>query len=343
MSAFKTRLRPWIRKPIYLFSDQFFYGHRECLLSSLDVEEDSIIIGQLQHGWTTSEFFSEIEPVFKKNGTPYPTFVWSNRMRAEIASAKFRKGPIYAVGSPWYHLVNRFQLRSLRQESHKEARKLVYFPSHSFPGWLNIDTIRHVKEVSGLAGDLETQVCLYWLDFLDMRIRVQLESQGFQVVCLGFKGSNGSEYPWVNNGNRIMYLPNLFKLLSQAEIVVVDEIGSAFFYAASLGIPVVLTQLETRWKNETLKPNLQEKLNSEKVLRNLGYAGVLKKNQTLDSSIQEIARNELGWNAQDETCFVEAIKDGLVAESSLELKGSTLLGEFRRQVRSISDHMGGYH
>lgn len=142
--------------------------------------------------------------------------------------------------------------------------KILYFPSHSFhasEAKIELEVLDHLKNF----GDVT--VSLYWLDFLDPRIRFEIEARNCRVVCMGYRGSNMNEVPWANDGGRVNFMNELFNQISYHDAVVVDDISTVFFYAVLLGKNVGYTRKKSTWNscrvNAGLSSEVEEHDNEE--------------------------------------------------------------------------------
>jgi hypothetical protein len=337
----KSILRPFIQSPMLSLSDQFYYGHRESLLASIDLPENSFLLGRLQHGWSTVEFFSELQPVYNRKGNRYPDFVWSNRLQKELLNKTPSHKEIYSIGSPWAHFIRGNNFQDIYLREYQNPQTIIYFPSHSFQGWGTSNIENKLDIVSRYQKNMRIVVCLYWLDFVTPSVRNFYISRGFEVTCLGFRGFSGYEFPWLNSGERIFFLPNLLKLLAIAGLVFADEVSSPFFYAASLGIPVALTSLESRFLNLTNINSVQDYVNSEDILRRIGFEGEISPGTPFDPMIKNIARTELGWDAIHQDFFFNSVTQGAFVESDRRLESNNYFSEFRKFVANFKGEIGG--
>lgn len=299
LKVIKNYSSPFLYPEEVLLGEQFFFGHREILVNCLDLNPQTLFLATIQHGWTTEEYALKRPKVQKKFRGQFAEFVWSNR----IAKTLERNGreSVYAVGSPWAHLIKRVGFWDYDARDHTNNRpKLIYFPNHSHHGWVATLGAPFLDEFSE---QFEITICLYWLDYLDPAVMSIFSNKKFKIVCCGYRGSSSGEIPWANVGGRTSFLLKLYEHINTADVVLCDEVGSAFWYALSLGKLVKLVKLGVEydsWDRNSLDSKSRIIVDNQKLLQNgevmLNFLDLKKEIRSQDV---ELAREELGWHETD--------------------------------------------
>ena len=113
--------------------------------------------------------------------------------------------------------------------------------------------------------------CLYWIDYLDPRVRDFYEEYS-EVTCLGYRSASANEAPWHDIGGRVNFLYQLHKLLSKNEIVVCDEISTAAMAALTLGKKVYICRDLVKFQDVGRRgPFVLNELDNRKILNDLTF------------------------------------------------------------------------
>jgi len=299
MLPIRRMLSPFLYPEKVLLAEQFSYGHREAILASNKLDPSSIFLASIPHGWGPDSPGIPYPKTFSRRFQEYPVLTWSERSTIDLKSRGYRM-PLTA-GSPWAHLLTSIygsDQNALIDQSRTQVDSLLYFPSHSIPGANHL----HDSDVSLLLKSLRPKkitVCLFWLDFINPKVRELYERYNFELVCVGFKGSTGFDVPWAPIGGREIFLATLFKLISTHDIIACETISTPFWYAASLRKKLFLTSpsASSTWWGESRIRSL--KINNLELLELVGAELVkLDLNQVILPSdyIQHIAMSELGWS-----------------------------------------------
>ena len=231
-----------------------------------------------------------------------PKLVWSERIKNLLIQEGDSK--VHVIGSPWSHLLKSCALdpreivKLVPLQSSSYAPKVLYVPSHSTHGH-GFSYHLPSSELISLAGSTNITVCLFWLDYIDPEVREFYSQIGFNITCVGFRGSSGYEIPWAPIGGRLLFLPNLLSLIESNDIVVVDELCTAFWYGLSLGKKTYITQgyeLVNEWNYIGNKVKRYDRLkimqNSEPRFSQLRVGEVIDP----DEELLELALSEIGWD-----------------------------------------------
>ena len=289
--------RAWVYPEEILLSEQFNFGNREVLIVCNNLNRESLFLSSVQHGWYPENQTRPIPGIKSKFGVQYPYLTWSTRFRDLLKSEGYSK--IFAIGSPWSHLLRNLRIDPrVMKVSNEEKKRLLFFPRHSAPG-ITIEHNIKLDQVAKVAGASEITVCLFWLDFIDPAIRDFYEKYGCKLVCVGYRGSSGFETPWAPIGGRTLFLPRILDLMESHDLIAVDEVSTSFWYALSLRKKVIITSdLENfDWWGEGAKIKLRAS-NLEwldLVSPNLNNLGIMKLINP-DEDLVEIALAELGWD-----------------------------------------------
>jgi hypothetical protein len=219
------------------FEEQFRYGHREILLSyarlqNSQIDENAILDGSIDHGWAPHENKWILR---KKNLRFANRYVW-NEKRLENYSKKNRA---VAVGAPWLYLLASLEIskENVEEKLKKTKNKVVLIPGHSNLSDCNHKILSQVLSMQkSIPSNSNVTVSLYWVDYLNVSLREEIEELGFKVFCAGFVPV--VPYQDTEVAGRPSFLLELFDLLSDAELVVVSELSTAGFYAMSLGAKI---------------------------------------------------------------------------------------------------------
>jgi hypothetical protein len=237
----------WIHKPEVILSEQFNFGHREILLSCNGINPNIFINGLLQHGWYPDP--ENIDFVRRKNLTFYPLYSWGD----PFLGLGLNPDRIIPIGAPWLHLLKATGISSLTVKNLGiSSKRALYLPTHSLPGYSLKNYGIGLDEYISSFG--EFTVCLYWTDYIDPAVQNHYRSlfPGADIRCAGFKGSPGVESPWAPVGGRVMFLPNLLDFFLDAELIIFDQISTAFWYALSLGKKVLVLNLNRELTEHSL-------------------------------------------------------------------------------------------
>lgn len=258
----KSYLRSWVYPERIQLSEQFAFGTREILLSFSDLHPSTLFRASIQHGWVM-DAVKERPTITKKNLGLYPDWVWSKRVELELHQAGRRNA--VAIGSPFAHLVRKLSNlpppieKAIFQEQDKKNKKkrydLLLIPTHSYHG-LNWDPKKH-KEIEFTSYSSKA-VLLYWSDFVNPQIREHYQLKGFEILCAGYRGSSGAEYPSANLGGRVNFMVSLLEILLSSEYVALEEVSSAFWYCAFLRKKIFLNQERLNLGSVPWFDNIQE-------------------------------------------------------------------------------------
>ena len=255
------------------FDEQYLYGHREILNLAAKKEDINFspgkyLEGGLQHGWTPE---AQIWRLRNRKLKKVPRYVWNSRWEAN----SLLKTKNIAIGAPWLYLLmlcgfnkDFFTIFRERRNSQKRTERILIFPGHSVN---NSD--RKLEEsvhfYQSMSVGKAATVCLYWLDFVNPKVRNAYQDAGFQTYCAGFGNERGYAAS-LNSGGRILMLPNLLNLFLENDLLISDEIGSGVLYGISTGLDFILIELEQTIKfhkemgelvsfhNETFPKNYME-------------------------------------------------------------------------------------
>lgn len=231
---------------IDFFKTQFAYGHREILLDYMDIDHSHLLVGVLQHGFTsTLEPWEANTPRTKAFFGRSPLWVYSEERVRGLRNLGFRN--VSAIGAPWLYLPGDNGLYLNRENN----ESFIIFPNHTTLSILPLSEAEiriKVKTWKIIAGNSPITICLYWSDFLQSAWKNVSIENGVSITLAGL---GELTQPWSPHPSRLNYLHNLRNLLSGHTHAIFETFTSAIFYAAFEGLSIAYFQ-------ETLTP--REKL-----------------------------------------------------------------------------------
>ncbi len=231
------------------FGIQFYYGHREIILKAAGLQENSLLLGIVQHGvGPTFTLYSDWPTPRLNSLRRTPLWVYSKENENELRNLGVRN--VKAIGSPWLYSINQntHRLSSLLPNSSKGEYCLV-FPSHTNFAYLEITSqeaiVSRIKSWKKIAKNDKMVICLYWVEFLDQRWHKAAELEDVKLTCVGLSATDPL---WSKSESRIDFYKNLHSLLNNASYCIFEGFTSAIFYASSLEIPfgIFATEFEER-------------------------------------------------------------------------------------------------
>jgi hypothetical protein len=236
------------------FYEQFMYGHREILLAYArnadpSLSPSSILNGGLQHGWAGD---ANIWRVRNRNLSPAPRYVWEKRF--EIGLPKSTKNR--AIGAPWLYLLDLLGIEKgveYNINNSGDKKEFLIFPGHNM--WnTNKPVADQARAFYEIAEGKTATVCLYWIDFLQPRVRKAYEDLGFNLECVGYLGSPTSSLQ--SNVGRTDFLLELVRLMLSHRTIIADDFSSGVLYGATLGLDIMfMDDARTRKHDEALSKN----------------------------------------------------------------------------------------
>jgi len=306
--SLRESMGAWFYPPEIQLSEQFNFGHREVLIAAHKLNPQTLFLGSLQHGWYENDPLHPVSQIRNRVFKPYPFFTWSLRQKNFLENSGFKE--VYVIGSPWAHLIKACGIElgdgpkniNVKSSNFDSKGNLLIFPRHSIPG----GTVEHdidVDHLLNLSGCKKATVCLFWMDFIDPRVRDYYSQFKCDLFCVGFKGNTGNDTPWAPAGGRTMFLPKLLDLMLSNEVIVCDQASTAFWYAVSLGKSVIISSKidKYQWWGNLLPREVEVNNHStleavDKSLINLPIGQVIKPT----SELHRIALSEIGWNDLEE-------------------------------------------
>lgn len=199
-----------------------FYGHAAVLARYCAVEDSPPppMWGYLQHGWNTHDGFA----VGHDFVPGVPKLVWSSVVARRGWALGLRDYVV--IGSPWAYLL---KLRAQECSSATPGEGTIVFPFHGWEGQEIVgDHADYADQVRSTEGDVPLTMCLYWNDFERDDLRKLYEDKGFRVISLGARGH-------MYSGGSADFIDRQLDELLAHRRVVSNRLGSAMFYAASIG------------------------------------------------------------------------------------------------------------
>lgn len=246
--TFSTKFRFLMQRitttDINYFEEQFRYGHREIILNfvrqkTLAVNESSILIGSIDHGWAPHE---NIWRIRTRNFKFANRYLWTEERLLNYS----KKENASAVGAPWLYMLADLGItkENVIDKLPKNKTKVVLFPGHSdlHPGYTNIlDQIKQMYK--NIPKNSHAVVCLYWVDFMNPALREEIEAMNLEVYTAGYVSL--IPYQDTSHAGRPNFLLELFNMVRDADLIITSELATSTFYAMSLGAKVCYTPINT--------------------------------------------------------------------------------------------------
>jgi|688.fasta_scaffold23555_7 hypothetical protein len=263
-----------------LYGEQFAYGHREVLLKYCNLPSDLIFEAHLPHGKISPNFLDPIQKIFDPHGNPVLQLLWRDDSKREATELGISN--VQPIGATFlYALANEGhslgEIQAMLRESTsnfdwpaaeadqrkyvKRFKSIVYMPMHSWDGDVRKHLVNPKSPLLGLPPERIT-VLLGFLDFCDPVTRNVYMDLGWKVTCAGARSSKVTGSP---AGGRVDFLPNLYSILKDSELVVSDEFTTGLFYAMAIGRKVGILnhseQIELVYSSWQTQSNFNERVN----------------------------------------------------------------------------------
>ena len=235
------------------FEEQFMYGHREILLSYSKqhnnlLTHSSILKGSIDHAWAFNENLWKLR---NRNLTRADRYVWHKRQKILLSSL----ADVVPVGAPWLYMLNQIGInpKNVEKKLPKEKNKVLIFPSHNLDGDIKLDLTTSMNSFkSRITPNSKVTVCLFWLDFIDPMVRHFYAKENWEIVCAGYcpRGKTADSI----HGGRQNFLLELFKIMSDVDIFLTDDLSTGALYAMSLGARIQYFESENtlNWEETSL-------------------------------------------------------------------------------------------
>jgi hypothetical protein len=231
----KTELASKIGKIHYLIrsalngaTENSDYGNDSILREY--IEDKSIKIrGRIQHGWAVAS----VGKTYYLNDL-LPSYLWGTESKEHADSLGWRN--VNTIGAPWLYLLENLKSRGFmpiqKVSSSSEERSLWVFGSHS--NLVNEVGQVEISKFLNLALEdsrkCRVTVLLSYLDFQTYKVLLEEKYLELDIKTLGERrGSSSSN----------AHLYNLFHLLNEADVVVIDHPSTLVLYALSMRKRVV--------------------------------------------------------------------------------------------------------
>jgi hypothetical protein len=232
---FKTELARKISKIHYLIrsalngaTENSDYGNDSILREY--IEDKSIKIrGRIQHGWAVAS----VGKTYYLNDL-LPSYLWGTESKEHADSLGWRN--VNTIGAPWLYLLENLKSRGFmpiqKVSSSSEERSLWVFGSHS--NLVNEVGQVEISKFLNLALEdsrkCRVTVLLSYLDFQTYKVLLEEKYLELDIKTLGERRGGSSS-------NAHLY--NLFHLLNEADVVVIDHPSTLVLYALSMRKRVV--------------------------------------------------------------------------------------------------------
>lgn len=263
-----------------LYGEQFAYGHREVLLEYCNLPRSLIFKAHIPHGKISPNFLDPIQRILYPDGKPVLQLLWREDSESEAAALEILNVRsvgatfLYALANEGYSLneirellwasASNFDWPTSKRQQHvyiKDAKTIVYMPMHSWDGDVRKHLVNPESPLLGVPPKTIT-VLLGFLDFCDPAVRKVYTDLGWRVTCAGARSSKVAGSP---AGGRASFLPNLYSIFKECELVISDEFTTGLFYAMAMGRKVgILNQnelLELSYSSWQSQSDFNDRLN----------------------------------------------------------------------------------
>lgn len=253
-SKLQSAINRLLASDLQYFFEQFLYGNREILLQYiLSTEQNfptnTFLKAGLSHGWAPDE---QLWRLRHRNLSHAPRYVWNSRN--ELPHLK--NSGSTAIGASWIYLLDLLNI-----QPGMRVRNRFSNPSKSNLLMLTHNTVISNKRLDAQAlfyreklDPFKTTVCLFWLDFCNPKVYSSFRDIGFDVVCAGYPATFDVDYQ--SHIGRPEFLVNVARIMSMHDTLITDECTTSTFYAASLGLDIILLpdpialDFQTNWEGQ---------------------------------------------------------------------------------------------
>lgn len=200
--------------------ESMYYGHDRMLTEYAGLKPyRAVYLPAIEHGINFSEDkFSEQQ--IRENAA----FVFQGSYKNEMIHNVDERKHVYNIGPYILYAKNYYSSEKISTLHKKNGKTVVYFLFHTFEsnnGGRSFErNIQQFKE--RYANEYDTlMICAYWLD-LSPELLIQAEREGVKVVSAGARFDS-------------VFMRRLKTIISLADLVVGDDIGSYVGYAIALG------------------------------------------------------------------------------------------------------------
>lgn len=218
---------------IEMFKIQFVYGQREIFLKYMNLDQTTLFLGIIQHGFSTESIVTDAMTPRLRNFKRSPYYVYSENTAISYQEQGYRN--VIPIGSAWLYLPEGSDLtkRTLNSD------RYIVFPIHtslSVATLLSEEEIRtKIKYWKEIAGKSPLTVCLYWSDYLELSWRKIAHEEEIEVTVVGI----GETIPvWSPRLARLDFLANFRNLLLLNTHAIFETYSSAMFYSIATGLSV---------------------------------------------------------------------------------------------------------
>jgi FkbM family methyltransferase len=279
-----------------LFTPNDFYGHASILKRYCGLPGSFAINGILPHGPYLSSKLWDLELQHA-----VPNLLVLSEQQRELYARQTSK-TIQVIGSPLYYAARLIEPEL--QELRRQAAGTVVFPTHSTHHvTAQFDEARFIGMLKELPAEFQpVQVCLYWRDVQLGRHQPYLDAD-FACTTAGHMFDHE-------------FLFRLLRILAGHRFALANKLGTAPFYSAAMGLPVLLKLQEASYQGPN--PQFMAELTSA-----VDLPAAVKFRETaalpLDQAAprqRALAEETLGRVAVKEPAQLRALLEGLAPRPS---------------------------
>jgi hypothetical protein len=218
------------------FQEQFLYGMREVFVQYCDLPNNTIFRGRFQHGFDVIGIEGS-QPFRPYLGRTYPQWTWATES-ALRAGANGVKGVI-PIGSAWLYQLRLGGERAF--SGNRTSPSAIFVPVHGDEFRQPFSHEQFARQLR-VHGDLGiSEVLLHGFDFLRKDVREVWEATAMKVSCAGWPRVAPPPFRVSDAmGDRERFLANLLDIFLRHGTLVTNGLGSHVFFAASLGLRVIV-------------------------------------------------------------------------------------------------------
>lgn len=239
-----------LERTLERFNHQFMYGGREILLKYGNISDDHYLLGVLQHGVGPGFALWNNYPTPRIGLKRSPLWVASNENESYIRKQGIKN--VNAIGSVWSYVKKMMEGENRELKSRHKLRDILFFPAHYGGGIANVHNpsryITHhysqsdiLKMFAKLRSDFPRETitcCVFWSDLFAANWFEAGEKFGISITSSGIGVTNPFWHP---SPSRVQFLHNLFDLISNHKVCMIEQMSSSVFYALSLEKPVFIS------------------------------------------------------------------------------------------------------
>lgn len=203
-----------------IFTPNDFYGHAHILKTYCEINQEISLPGIYPHGISIRNDSWEAELKH-----PMPFLLLKSKLQSVVYSQYCDK-PSWIIGAPNYYAVR--LIEDELKEIQSNAKGTLILPIHSTHHLTNnYDFNEFVKYLKGLPEiHKPLTICLGWRD-IQLKKHERYLEQGFECTTAGHMYDKE-------------FFCRLVRIIASHQFAIINDIGTAAFYAAAMDLPVIL-------------------------------------------------------------------------------------------------------